>query len=831
MTATTLKAASTAAALKLPRDQFPARSVGDGWPITRLGRVEVWERTTNMPFVLANPVVQGKRVRGLAHLLDWLQDLPGERWQQRWLVSGAQALGARWRQAPLQWLNSRGRSSAWLPSELSNGLKVLICVDAIRPLLEWLVAVPSLKGDLAPGFALVRDPHGLARLKAHCEGHADLSPSSRRLMLQRTAVILAAKGGLVHDITLGDVLELAETETAVRTAWPKDLPVFYRTLRDLEILGPEAPTSWRELRTGGQRTPEELIDRYQIECRPVRDLLVDYLRERQPALDYNSLRDLAYYLGRRFWRDLELHHPGIDTLHLPADVAAAWRQRLLTRQETATGRDGERTVVPVPRISFRESLVKVRAFYLDLSQWALEDPGRWAHWVVPCPISREDIGTRKHKARMDARTRERLPVLPVLVRTVDQRRRTSGSLLQTARQTEPGAAFTVGDQTLIRSVLRSGTAAAKIWADDPRTGKRRDLEQEEEYAFWAWAVVEVLRLTGVRIEELLEISHHSLVQYRLPTTGEIVPLLQIAPSKTDVERLLVVSPELAEVLSTIISRIRKPSGPVPLVPAYDWHECVWMPPAPLLFQRRFRTEHRAINHGTVRKMLQAALASTGLVDPGDGRPLNYTPHDFRRMFITDAIMNGLPPHIAQVIVGHQDINVTLGYKAVYPDEAIQAHLAFLARRRSQRPSEEYRAPTDDEWEEFLGHFERRKVSTGLCGRAYSTPCIHEHAPLTELASTRRRSLCETDGDDQRRPVLSKLARSCSRICCDREPTTVRGGRDARAHASGTRHCSAGGSEDGAGRRDRRPSASVPADRKRWCRGRRGRRVPPSHARR
>jgi hypothetical protein len=94
------------------------------------------------------------------------------------------------------------------------------------------------------------------------------------------------------------------------------------------------------------------------------------------------------------------------------------------------------------------------------------------------------------------------------------------------------------------------------------------------------------------------------------------------------------------------------------------------------------------------------------------------------MFITDTIMNGLPRHIAQVIMGHHDINVTLGYKAICPDEAIQAHLAFLARRRSQRPGEEYRVPTDAEWEQFLGHWERRKVSTGLCGRAYSTPCIH-----------------------------------------------------------------------------------------------------------
>jgi hypothetical protein len=101
----------------------------------------------------------------------------------------------------------------------------------------------------------------------------------------------------------------------------------------------------------------------------------------------------------------------------------------------------------------------------------------------------------------------------------------------------------------------------------------------------------------------------------------------------------------------------------------------------------------------------------------------------RRIFITDAIMSGLPPHIAQIIAGHQDLNVTMGYKAVYPDEAIQAHLAFLTRRRALRPSEEYRVPTDEEWTEFLGHFERRKVSTGICGRAFSTPCIHEHACL------------------------------------------------------------------------------------------------------
>src|SRR5207244_3183211 len=183
------------------------------------------------------------------------------------------------------------------------------------------------------------------------------------------------------------------------------------------------------------------------------------------------------------------------------------------------------------------------------------------------------------------------------------------------------------------------------------------------------------------------------IQYHLPTTGEIVPLLQIVPSKTDEERLLVVAPELADVLSTVIRRVRETDAAVPLVPVYDRYECVWRPPSPVLFQRRFPSECRAISDTSLREMLDDALAHTGLKDPATGQPLHYTPHDFRRIFITDAVMSGMPPHIAQVIAGHKDINTTMGYKAVYPDEAIQSHLAFLARRRAQRPTDEYRVPS------------------------------------------------------------------------------------------------------------------------------------------
>ena len=86
----------------------------------------------------------------------------------------------------------------------------------------------------------------------------------------------------------------------------------------------------------------------------------------------------------------------------------------------------------------------------------------------------------------------------------------------------------------------------------------------------------------------------------------------------------------------------------------------------------------------------------------------------------------MPPHIAQLVAGHRDINTTMGYKAVYPEEVINGHRAFITRRRALRPAAEYRVPTDEEWAVFLGHFERRRVALGDCGRSYDTPCIHEH---------------------------------------------------------------------------------------------------------
>jgi hypothetical protein len=43
---------------------------------------------------------------------------------------------------------------------------------------------------------------------------------------------------------------------------------------------------------------------------------------------------------------------------------------------------------------------------------------------------------------------------------------------------------------------------ARTWAEDPDTGKRRNLTTEEARAFWTWTAVQTLRLSGIHIEEL-----------------------------------------------------------------------------------------------------------------------------------------------------------------------------------------------------------------------------------------------------------------------------------------------------------------------------------------
>ncbi|MEK8143823.1 hypothetical protein NKH18_23445 [Streptomyces sp. M10(2022)] len=170
----------------------------------------------------------------------------------------------------------------------------------------------------------------------------------------------------------------------------------YTWLRNRGQFPSDAPATLNHfsVRTG-QLSPGDLIDRYQLRCKPIRELLIAYLTERQPSLDYGSLRQLASHLGDLFWLDLERHNPGIETLRLPTDISDAWKSRIATKTLHRRRIDGTIETITEPRKSASSVKMSVRAFYLDIAQWALDEPERWGLWAAPSPVKESDYNTKR----------------------------------------------------------------------------------------------------------------------------------------------------------------------------------------------------------------------------------------------------------------------------------------------------------------------------------------------------------------------------------------------------------------------------------------------------
>lgn len=696
------------------------------------------------------------RLRGARTILTWLLTHPGKGWQQRWLAADADQ-GTDWIDDIIA---DDPRTPAVKHGATIAGLHSLLLCRVVLPSYQFLTSYNARL--LFCNVQQVFQPELFARMRQAAED-SGMQPRHTREGLTTIAKMVLYTGRGVDQLTVEDVYGYRAHGMNRKGQAPVGTYAAWELLRSVGVLSQDHALG--EVLRLGQRPTAELVDRHQIQCRPIRDVLIRYLEERRPSLDYGTFNSLVIRLAGTFWADIERYHPGIDTLDLPPEVAEAWKQRMLF---VTTG--GQRTR---PRKNPSELFVRVRSFYLDIAEWALEDPS-WAPWAVASPIRRADTeglqkNYKKATAEMHQRVRERLPKLPVLVDTAERHRTQQAALLAAARAISVGDTFE-HDGVCYRRVTHKYSdkyikysdpgKPGTVLVDDFATGKRIDLTHEEEDAFWAWAIIETLRLTGVRVEELLEITHLALVSYRLPDTGEIVPLLQIVPSKSDEERLLLVSPELASVLATIVTRLRQENdGTVPSVARYDDHERVTGPPLPHLFQRKIGWRSTVIGMTYVYNLLNDTIDRAGLCDSA-GQPLRYTPHDFRRMFVTEAVTGGLPVHITARLLGHHSIATTQAYLAVFQDDLIRAYRSFLDKRRATRPETEYREPTAEEWREFQQHFQLRKLELGTCGRPYGTPCKHEHAcircPMLRIDPKQRARLIEITQNLQDRITEARM---------------------------------------------------------------------------
>lgn len=681
-----------------------------------------------------------KRRRSVRRFAEHLAAFPGDDWQQRWSASG-------WDHSDelIRTLNT-ARSHTW---SMSAGFKLMAAMRAIVPSVRALRR--NAPQDYHRVFLTIQNDPLLDRVADRIRA-SQMSHRYHARALNHLTFALTSQAIPMSDLTPAALLDFAfayrdAVPAASADRWPVHL--IWDVLVELEHFPPSVPPTLRLAMIGSRRSIPQLVDQHGIRHAGVRQLLVDYLEHRAvEGMDYSSVDGLARLLARNFWGVVEQINPGQADLRLDERTYRAWREEIAV----VRGKDGSTR----PRRHLTSLLTAVRAFYLDLQSWAPDAPERWAQWVAPCPVPiTTDRSYTRARARlterMADRTRQLQPLLPLLVQHVAERRRHHEDLLDAASGAEPDAVFEFAGNRYRRLPVSSATLRARQLrglpedrirlrildgeaGDSPderamgagtETGTEVVVQHEVKRSFWTWAVVEVLRLTGIRIEELLELSQLSVRQYRR-ANNELVALLVIAPSKSDRERVIPMPPELLHVIAEILRHHQRAGRPVPMVRRWDYHERELSPPLPLLFQHQVGPIPRGFSPNYVLRVLARACEEVAATHPGFAGT-RFTPHDFRRVFATDLVNNGLPIHIGAALLGHSNLQTTRGYVAVFDDDVVRHYQQFLSRRRGLRPAEEYRPVTDEEWTEFEAHFDKRKVELGSCGRPYATPCAHEHA--------------------------------------------------------------------------------------------------------
>jgi site-specific recombinase XerC len=676
--------------------------------------------------------------------LQYLQNFPGSTWQQRWDASplGAGAAAA-----------SSVQSGIEASQTISPGIKLLFCLRVIQP---SLMAFRRNKfRDLPSPFVAAQQDPLLDKYVEYVDGH-EASWIHRRRALFDVCCLLTVQGVCLADVTPGALLHYAHDTRRVLNVLrdgKKDANQFWgvgvwNVLHTMGHFAASTPATMRAAMLRGQLSTAELVDRYPVAHQGVRQLLIDYITRRRAEADYATVNNLARSLTHHFWEKIERLSPGQADLRVGPEIYAVWREQLCTRD------DGR------PRTNVDEIIIAVRSFYLDLHTWAAEEPERWAVWVAPCPIAQTEFrGSGKRRRRIEERsadrTRVRQPLLPVLVAHVEHRHQNAKTLLDHAAGTPEGETFTVAGRVYCRYVSPSDRKRARyetrpVRAIDETTGKVVHVSTLEEATFWEWAIVETLRHSGVRIEELAELSHLSIRQYQR-NNGEVIALLVIAPSKTDRERVIPMSAELFHVVAQIVRRHTRDGQPIARLSRFDAHDKLWSTPLPFLFQRQRGTSRHVTTPATIGLMLRRICEAIAEHHPAF-RGLNITPHDFRRLFATELVNSGLPIHIGAALLGHLNIQTTRGYVAVFDDDVVRHYQQYLQQRRIHRPTEEYRAATDVEWTEFQEHFDKRRVELGSCARPYGTPCQHEHAcircPMLNINPKMLSRLAELEDDLQ-----------------------------------------------------------------------------------
>ncbi|WP_327306049.1 site-specific integrase [Streptomyces sp. NBC_01298] len=731
-----------------PRPEVPPAPFGD---LSRATLEEVREIATGALKGRSDRSHANKRRRGMNMLLAHLETLPGETWQQRWEASGFDG-----ENAPS--VNILAREGFQYDGfDLITAAKMAFCLRVVQPSVSGFRANKFTR--YAEPFREIQNDPLLDRFFEAVDGHPTMGHVHKARAKFDLTCALTTQGIALEDLTPAALLHysLESKRLGLTHGANKNHNRFaalgaWQLLHAMEHFPAETPPTLRTFVYTGQRTIEELVDRYAIKSLSVRQLLIDYLTRRRAETDYVTVTGLARNLAKHFWAKIEELSPGHPDLVLGQDLYDQWRAELQTCT-TGGGRELRKRLDP------ESILLAVRGLYVDLHSWAVEEPERWAQWVVPCPIRPQDLkgfGKRRREInrRMADRVRVRQPLLPALVAHVEARHEFYAGLLDAARPIALGEEFIHQGRRYRRRNsdydrrMAAAEAEPAVRITEEESGERINVTVVEDSAFWEWAAVEVLRHSGIRVEELCELTHLSIRQYQRPN-GEVIALLVVAPSKSERERVIPMSAELFHAVAQILRRHTRNGRTIPLVTRYDPHERTWSERMPFLMQRHLGTAIGVMSGATVLAMLGRSCKELAETNPAF-EDLTFTPHDFRRLFATEVVNGGLPIHIGAALLGHLNLQTTQGYVAVFAEDVVGHYQAFLNHRRSLRPEVEYGEVSPQEWNEFEEHFDKRKVELGNCARPYGTPCQHEHAcircPMLQMNPKMLPRLAELERD-------------------------------------------------------------------------------------
>ena len=199
------------------------------------------------------------QVRGLTVVLDWLQDQPGRPGSSGGWPAAPRTAGPAGAGPGCRWLAAEhgGHRAAAGTDALTTGCWSLICADVIRPALQLAAAQRTGRKPHGRDMARARDPAGFARLRRLCAAAAGIADAQRPDgRPPGRACIVAAKGGMVADVTVGDCWSCSTPSAAIRqVTGAGDELTSTGCCAMLGIFRADAPPSLRVFRARGQLQP------------------------------------------------------------------------------------------------------------------------------------------------------------------------------------------------------------------------------------------------------------------------------------------------------------------------------------------------------------------------------------------------------------------------------------------------------------------------------------------------------------------------------------------------------------------------------------------------